>query len=65
MDTALVRSGIHPTSGAVMELTNRVFFGLQDETQIADAQQVARDNAIPVGAVVFAVEPMMLLGRTI
>ena len=53
MDTALVRSGIHPTSGAVMELTNRVFFGLQDENQIAGAQQIVCDNAIHEDAVVF------------
>ena len=63
LDTALVEAEIHPTTGAVMELKNRIVFGLQSVDQIAAAQQVVLDNAIPEGAVVFEERPIVLLSK--
>ena len=63
LDTALVDGGVYPTSGAVMELTNRIVFGVRSEADLTSAQQVLRDSEVPEGAVVFNVEVNELLDK--
>lgn len=63
VDRALLANGIHPTTGAVMEICNRIRFGLRDESLIIDARRVVGDLGIPQEAVVFEQSNPMLLGH--
>ena len=53
LDHALVAAGIHPSSGAVLEIKNRIQFGLPDADQFDDARKVMSELEIPPGAVEF------------
>ena len=53
VDRALLANDIHPTTGAVLEICNRIRFGLRDESLIIDARGVVGDLGIPQEAVVF------------
>ena len=53
VDRALLANGIHPTTGAVMEICNRIRFGLRDKSLIVDARRVVGDLGIAQEAVVF------------
>ena len=61
VDRALLANGIHPTTGGVMEICNRIGFGLRDESLIVDAQRVVGDLGIPQEAVVFRESRPVLL----
>ena len=51
LDKALVANDIHPSTGAVMEIKNRIRFGLPDASQFDEARKVMRGLGIPEGAV--------------
>ena len=53
LDGTLVREGIHPATGAVLEIANRIQFGLRDMEQAKDARRIMDDLGIPEGAVIF------------
>ena len=53
LDAAMVRDDIHPTTGAVLESSNRVFFGLADMRQVEDARRIMDDLDIPEDAMIF------------
>ena len=61
VDRALLANDIHPTTGAVMEICNRIRLGLRDESLIKDARRVVDDLGIPQEAVVFKQERPVLL----
>ena len=61
VDRALLANGIHPTTGAVMEICNRIRFGLRDKSLIVDARRVVGDLGIAQEAVVFKQANPMLL----
>ena len=61
VDRALLANGIHPTTGGVMEICNRIRFGLRDESLIVDARRVVGDLGIPQEAVVFEQSRPVLL----
>lgn len=56
LDHALVEGGVYPTSGAVMELENRIVFGIRNSADLASAQELLQESGVPEGAVVFNVE---------
>ena len=47
VDRALLANDIHPTTGSVREICNRIRFGLEDESLIIDARRVLGDLGIP------------------
>ena len=53
LDTAFVRSGIPLISGAVLEIGNRIHFGIADLCQIDEAKRIMGELGVPEGAVVF------------
>ena len=53
LDTAMVRDDIHPTTGAVLEISNRILFGLDDMGQVEEARRIMEDLGIPKEAVIF------------
>ena len=53
LDTAMVQDGIYPTTGAVLEIANRIRFGLEDLEQVQDVHRIMADLEIPQGAVIF------------
>ena len=53
LDTAMVENGIHPSTGGVREISNRIRVGLEDIGQATDARRIMSDLDIPQGAVVF------------
>ena len=53
LDSALVAEEIYPATGAALEISNRIRFGLEDMDQVEDARRVMADLGIPVGAVIF------------
>ena len=53
LDGALVRQDIHPATSAVLEIANRIQFGLRDMKQAKDARRIMDDLGIPEGAVIF------------
>ncbi|MCY4416110.1 MAG: hypothetical protein OXE87_07355 [Chloroflexi bacterium] len=61
VDRALLAHDIHPTTGAVLEICNRLLFGLRDASLIVDARRVVGDLGIPQEAVVFKQANPMLL----
>ena len=63
LDTAMVENGIHPTTGGVREISNRIRFGLEDIGQATDARRIMGDLDIPQGAVVFEKEKFKLLAN--
>ena len=63
VDRALLANDIHPTTGAVMEICNRIRFGLRYKYLIADARRVVDDLGIPQEAVVFKQMNPVLLGH--
>ena len=63
LDTAMVENGIHPTTGGVREISNRIRFGLEDIGQATDARRIMSDLDIPQGAVVFEKEKIKLLAN--
>ena len=63
LDPTLVAEGIHPSTGAVMELYNHIRFGLEDMDQEADAHRVMDDLGIPHGAVIFEEAHLELLAN--
>ena len=63
LDTAMVENGIHPTTGGVREISNRIRFGLEDIGQATDARRIMSDLDIPQGAVVFTKEKIKLLAN--
>ena len=52
LDSALVREGIHPATGAALEISNRVMFGLRDMNHVDDVHRIMRSLGIPEGAVI-------------
>ena len=63
LDTAMVENGIHPSTGGVREISNRIRFGLEDIGQATDARRIMSDLDIPQGAVVFEKEKIKLLAN--
>ena len=63
LDTAMVENGIHPSTGGVREISNRIRFGLEDIGQATDARRIMGDLDIPQGAVVFEKEKFKLLAN--
>ena len=63
VDRALLAHDIHPTTGAVLEICNRLLFGLRDASLIVDARRVVGDLGIPQEAVVFKEANPVLLGH--
>ena len=59
----MVENGIHPTTGAVREISNRIRFGLEDIGQATDARRIMGDLDIPQGAVVFEKEKIKLFAN--
>ena len=53
LDGTLVREGIHPATGAVLEIANRIQFRLRDMKQAKDARRIMDELGIPAGAVIF------------
>ena len=53
LDKAMVADGIHPSTGAVLEIANRIHFGLEDIEQAEDAREIMEDLEIPEDAVIF------------
>ena len=53
LDGAMVQDSIHPSTGAVLEIANRIQFGLEDMGQAEDARRIMDDLGIPEGAVIF------------
>ena len=60
---AMVENGIHPSTGGVYEIYNRIQFGLEDIGQATDARRIMSDLDIPQGAVVFEKEKIKLLAH--
>ena len=60
---AMVENGIHPSTGGVYEIYNRIQFGLEDIEQETDARRIMGDLDIPQGAVVFEKEKIKLLAN--
>ena len=63
LGTAMVENGIHPTTGGVREISNRIRFGLEDIGQATDARRIMGDLDIPQGAVVFEKDKIKLLAN--
>ena len=63
LDTAMVENGIHPSTGGVYEIYNRIQFGLKEIEQETEARRIMSDLDIPQGAVVFAKEKIKLLAN--
>ena len=63
LDTAMVENGIHPSTGGVREISNRIRFGLEDIGQATDARRIMSDLDIPQGAVVFEKGKFKLLAN--
>jgi hypothetical protein len=63
LDVAMVENGIHPSTGGVREISNRIRFGLEDIGQATDARRIMSDLDIPQGAVVFEKEKIKLLAN--
>ena len=63
LDAAMVKNGIHPTTGGVREISNRIRFGLEDIGQAEDARRIISDLDIPQGAVVFEKSKARLLSN--
>ena len=63
LDTAMVENGIHPTTGGVREISNRIRFGLEDIEQETEARRIMSDLDVPQGAVVFAKEKIKLFAN--
>ena len=61
LDTEFVENGVHPTSGSVREIDNRIRFGIQDSDQMAAAQRLLNASDVPAGAVVLVEETVNLL----
>ena len=51
LDSALIANDIHPSTGAVMEIKNRIEIGLPDASQFAEARRIMYELGIPEGAV--------------
>ncbi len=49
LDRAMVAADIHPTTGGVFEVDNRIRFGLEDMSQAADAREIMGTLEIPAG----------------
>ena len=54
---AMANDGIPMTSGAVMEIKNRIVFGLPDMSRISDIRELMGELKIPTGAAIFR-EPL-------
>ena len=63
LDRAMVAADIHPTTGGVFEVDNRIRFGLEDMSQAADAREIMGTLEIPAGAVIFEEAQPQLLDR--
>jgi hypothetical protein len=63
LDAAMVKNGIHPTTGGVREISNRIWFGLEDIGQAENARRIISDLDIPQGAVVFEKSKTRLLSN--
>ena len=60
---AMVENGIHPSTGGVYEIYNRIQFGLKEIEQETDARRIMSDLYIPQGAVVFKKRKLKLLAN--
>ena len=63
LDKTFVEDGLPATTGAVMEVKNRIRFGMKNETAIQEARGVVARLGIPAGAVIFEKSNPVLLGR--
>ena len=63
LGTAMVEKGIHPSTGGVYEIYNRIQFGLEEIEQETDARRIMGDLDIPQGAVVFKQRKLKLLAN--
>ena len=61
LNRALIANDIHPSTGSVRELENRIRIGLQEAAQIDDALLIMKKLGIPEGAVFFEEDRMKLL----
>ena len=60
---AMVENGIHPSTGGVYEIYNRIQFGLKEIEQETEARQIMSDLDIPQGAVVFKKRKLKLFAN--
>ena len=63
LGTAMVENGIHPSTGGVYEIHNRIQFGLEDIGQATEARRIMSDLDVPQGAVVFEKDKIKLLAN--
>jgi len=61
---ALVENCVDPTTGAVMELKNRIHFGMKNTEDIEKARRITQELGIPEGSVIFEVRMVRLLIHT-
>ena len=64
LDRALVKNGVHWTTGAVLELKNRIHFGMSNAADIEEGRRITRELGIPEGAVIFEVREIRLYSNT-
>ena len=64
LNPALVKNGVHWTTGAVLELENRISFGMRNTEDIEEARRITRELGIPEGAVIFEVREIRLYSTT-
>ena len=63
LGTAMVENGIHPSTGGVYEIYNRIQFGLKEIEQETEARRIMGDLDVPQGAVVFKKRKLKLLAN--
>ena len=64
LSPALLKNGVHLTTGSVMELKNRIHFGMSNAADIEEARRITREVGIPEGAVIFEVRVVRLYSNT-
>ena len=60
---AMVENGIHPSTGGVYEIYNRIQFGLKEIEQETEARRIMSDLDVPQGAVVFKKRKLKLFAN--
>ena len=60
---AMVEIGIHPSTGGVYEIYNRIQFGLKEIEQETEARRIMSDLDVPQGAVVFKKRKLKLFAN--
>ena len=57
----MMREGINPTTGAALEIANRILFGLEDMRQAKDVRRIMSNLEIRQAAVIFEEPQAQLL----